>query len=298
MVKSSSRGAIKKKLKMSMEIMATGGRHRKKSRTNAKLKKLIKATLYNSAAQSIIKIFETPYVTLKSFLLAFVMMSSGLCGFLIIELIMDYLSFRVATTTRTLYETPALFPKVTICNVNPFTTEYAVEFLKEINRGFNSDIDIFNETQMNLMSFSLKSEIIESIYYQAIFKMNSLNEMEKRKLSHLLEDMIQNCYFNAQPCSTADFKWYFDPFYGNCWQFNTGFNGTTGESVKLGFNSFPGEFYGLSLIFYVNFYENLTTINSYNGGGMGAIVRIDNSSYFTSYIGSDGIKIGKKLSNI
>ncbi len=89
---------------------------------NAKVKNLIKETLYNSAAQAVIKLIETPYYTLKIFLFLCLLVSSGLCSYLIIELILNYYSYGVSTTMRTLYETPATFPKVTICNVNPFTT--------------------------------------------------------------------------------------------------------------------------------------------------------------------------------
>ena len=101
---------------------------------NEKIKSLIKETLYNSLAQAIIKIKESPYLTLKTFLLICVLALSGLCSYLIIELFLNYFSYGVNTTSRTLYETPALFPKVTICNVNPFTTQYAMEFLKKINQ--------------------------------------------------------------------------------------------------------------------------------------------------------------------
>ena len=66
-----------------------------------------------------------------------------------------------------------------------------------------------------------------------------------------------------------------------------------GKNNLLNYNSFSGEFYGLSFVLYVNFHESLKTINSYNGG-LGAVIRIDNSSYLTSYIGSDGIKISKE----
>ena len=251
------------------------------NQSQGKTKILIKETLYNSVAQALIKLIETKYFSLKLLLSIFVLVSVCFCSSLIRQLILSYLSFEVSTTTRTLYETPALFPKVTICNVNPFTTEYALEFLKEISHNFKSKIDIFNKTKLNRLNQTYKSSLISNVYHQAIFKMNSLNQTEKRKLSHPIEDMLQNCYFNAQPCS--EFNWYFDPYYGNCWVFNSEFN-------PLGFNSFPGEFYGLSLVLYVNFHESLKTINSYNGG-LGAVIRIDNSSYLTSYIGSDGIKV-------
>jgi hypothetical protein len=50
------------------------------------------------------------------------------------------------------------------------------------------------------------------------------------------------------------------------------------------------------MYFYTNFYENLTLFNSYSVsfggfGSSGALIRIDNSSYLTSYLPEDGIKI-------
>jgi len=114
---------IRKEKKLSNPIKAT--------ENNAKVKPLIKETLYNSAAQAVIKIIETPYYTLKIFLFICLIASSGICSYLIVELILNYYSYGVSTTSRTLYEMPATFPKVTICNVNPFTTQYAVEYLKK-----------------------------------------------------------------------------------------------------------------------------------------------------------------------
>jgi hypothetical protein len=112
---------------------------------NFKINILIKEALYNSTAQSIIKIIETPSLALKVFLLCRVILSSGLCSYLVIQLIISYLSYGVSTASRTLYETPALFPKITICNANPFTTQYAFNFLKQINNQLYPLIDIFNE---------------------------------------------------------------------------------------------------------------------------------------------------------
>ena len=56
-------------------------------------------------------------------------------------------------------------------------------------------------------------------------------------------------------------------------------------------NKVSGGLYRLQRIFYVNFYENLTMLNSYNNGGRGGLICIENSSYLTSYIPMDGIII-------
>ena len=250
-----------------------------------KFNNMIRETLDNSVAHAIIKIVETPIFSLRVFLFLCVILSSGLCSYLIIELTMSFLSYGVSTTSRTLYETPAPFPKVTVCNVNPFTTKYAMEFLKEINKEVYPYIDIFNDDQMSKEDLKVKLDLINAIKFKAIFKMNVLNETEKRKLSRPLEEIL----LNNDPNS---FLWFFDPWYGNCWMFNSGYN-QTGHKVPLHTNNFPGETYGLNLNFYVNFYQNLTTINSspFLGGGHGALVRIDNSTYLTYYISMDGIKL-------
>jgi hypothetical protein len=252
----------------------------RKSNKNHGIKCLVKDTLYNPLSQAIIKLIETPYSTLKAFLFICILISISLCAYLIIELVLSYLNFGVSTTTRTLYETSVVFPKVTICNVNPFTTRYALEFLKQINREYYPFIDIFNMEQMRQLGFGEKYKIINNFNYLAINKMNSLNETEKRKLSHSLNDLMPSCSFNMQKCSldNDDFAWYFDPFYGNCWMFNYGVQ----SGVQVRSNSVPGVLYGLRVIFYVNFYESLSIINS-NGGGLGALVKIENGSYLMSH---------------
>ncbi len=97
--------------------------------------------------------------------------------------------------------------------------------------------------------------------------LNLLNETEKRKLSRPLEEISLVGDANAN-----DFSWYFDPWYGNCWVFNSGFN-RTGHKEPLVTRNVPGETYGLQMKLYVNFYQNLTKINSLIGG-LGALIRI------------------------
>ena len=62
--------------------------------------------------------------------------------------------------------------------------------------------------------------------------------------------------------------------------------------------SYPGVIFGFNFILYVNFNENLTEFNSYQyiiSNGLGALIRIDKSSYLTNYQ-IDGIKISSGYS--
>ena len=128
--------------------------------------------------------------------------------------------------------------------------------------------------------------------------MSGLNETEKKKLSRPIEEILVPpfCSFNIQKCTFDDFSWYFDAWYGNCWIFNSGYN-RTGHKVPLVTNSQPGEAYGLQMSLYVNYYDNLSIFNSnpFYGGGLGAVLRKDNSSYLTSYTESDGFKTSVSL---
>ncbi len=146
------------------------------------IKSLIKDTLYNSFAQAIFKILETQYFSLKGFIFFYITTSSGLCSYLILQLVMNYFNYDVSTTTRTFYEIPSKFPKVTICNTYPFTTQYAAEFLKQVNKEINAkqnvQIDIFNQ-DLSRINFNYKNAFLNQIYNLSLFKMNSLNETEK-----------------------------------------------------------------------------------------------------------------------
>ena len=76
--------------------------------------------------------------------------------------------------------------------------------------------------------------------------MNRFNDTEKKKFSHTFEDILvpHSCSFNTNPCVAEDFVWYFDPWFGNCWIYNSEYN-RTGPRVPLRVSAFPDESYGL-----------------------------------------------------
>ena len=206
------------------------------------LKKIFKEILYNSLAQACIKILLTPFLVTKLFLLIAVLVTSCLACYFVIESFLAYYSYEVYASSRTIFEIPTLFPKVTFCNVNQFTTEYAYNLtLKNITNG----IDLTDE--------------------------------EKKKLSHDLNDILFECWFNYKPCNSTDFQKTFHRIYGNCYVFNSG------SILKQ--TAISGLDYGLSITLYVNVYEKLLKINKLRNYsfGSGLIVRIGNSSYSTYY---------------
>jgi hypothetical protein len=113
--------------------------------------------------------------------------------------------------------------------------------------------------------------------------MNSLDELRKKSLSHSFADILVYCSFNGRICTTDDFSWKFDVNYGNCYQFNR--FGYINESRKI-YVAGPG--FGLQMIVYTNFHENLTLFNSYSLNGNGLMIQINNNTYLTDH-GLNGI---------
>jgi hypothetical protein len=87
------------------------------------------------------------------------------------------------------------------------------------------------------------------------------SDENKKRIAHNLEDILIDCKFNYQKCSASDFVWHFDPLFGNCYVFNSGYN-STGDPIELKQSSVAGVLFGLQVILYLNYNENLTFINS------------------------------------
>ena len=243
------------------------------------MKQLLKEVLYNSIAQAILKIIWSPNKVIKVFLTASVLVSSGLSGFLVIQSILSYFKYEVITMTRTIYEMPTLYPKVTICMTSKYMSKNALDFLREINHQVEPTVDVFDSQTFNKLSYDNKTNILNKISEEANYQLLNLTDDKKRSLSHSLKDILLYCQFNGQTCSPDDFIWKFDNYLGNCYVFNSGYN-SSGERIELKQSYIAGALYGLYMDLYVNFYENLTVYNSYIGS-TGVYIKFENSSYLS-----------------
>ena len=106
---------------------------------------------------------------------------------------------------------------------------------------------------------------------------NNMTDFSKKSLGHDIMDSMLLCSFNLNECTSADFSWYYDSLYGNCYSFNSGFN-STGQKRDASVSYLAGNWHGLIVDFYVRSYENFSLFNSL-WGGSGAILRIDNVSH-------------------
>ena len=89
--------------------------------------------------------------------------------------------WRVTSTTRINYETTSLFPRVTFCNVNPYTTKRSYQLANE-----TTSHEVFN-----------------------------FNITQRDTFSHSLDDTsFRECSFNTETCDSTDF---FTRVYAKLW---------------------------------------------------------------------------------
>lgn len=141
------------------------------------------------------------------------LISAGLSAYYIEEGILDYLGYGVTTQIRFISEQPAMFPTVTICNVNPFTTQYSVDFLNDAltNGGMVLDgLDPLSTDNLIYQTLDFSSYLAVSNAMSPYF-----SDTDKQKLGFNISEFVLSCSFNKLPCDLTDFSWYYDFYKGN-----------------------------------------------------------------------------------
>jgi hypothetical protein len=195
---------------------------------NNSLATLLKEHLTNEMFATILHAYHTPHIVLKIFLVLFLLIAVGLFSYTTVNLILSFLDYEVTTLSREFYETPVTFPKVSICNINTFTTKHSFDLLQKLNVAQNNTLNIYDENLVKYLSRFQKITMANT--EKNILNGLALNftDSEKKMLTHDLSDVLINCQFNYEPCSVSDFLWEYDLNYGSCYSFNSGFNATGG----------------------------------------------------------------------
>ena len=100
------------------------------------VKNLIKEHIGSETSQALVRIFDTKSKGLKVFWVLCLLGCSSLCFYLIAQTFMTYLSYPVYTTSTVVHEIPTQFPKITICNSQFATSQYATMLIKQLNQNY------------------------------------------------------------------------------------------------------------------------------------------------------------------
>ena len=193
------------------------------------------------------QIFGAEYLATKLFWFIVLISCASICIFLIIGSVNDYLEYNVITTNRYLREKSGVFPTITICPKNTFATEYAAFVYEKIIK--DNGINIYK---------------IESFVKNRTG--SYLNDEQKQRMNDLNKILI-GCNFNSVNCSISDFQWIWHPIFGNCYQFNSGYD-KYNKPIELRKSYFGGSSACLTLQLYTGLPNILSQIVSeYNPRG-------------------------------
>ena len=135
----------------------------KKKITKKLIGQIFASNCTNEFASAIIKLSTTPLTFIRLVLIVFLLLAVGLSSFLTIQSFLNFFNYDVVTTYRIVQEIPVVFPQITICYTNMFASEYAVEFLKEINKRYFPKKDMFDKNQMDALSYGDRDEFFSDI---------------------------------------------------------------------------------------------------------------------------------------
>ena len=206
------------------------------------------------------KIFIYRHKPLISLIWLFILLaSSGITFWLIVNSILDYFNHSIVSQIGIAYETKSLFPTVTICDNNPFTTLQAQDMYEEVAKNFNI---LPNDSRI----VDYANLIVSDPFY---------GDMKKQSYGLNLNQII-SCTFNGQPCNvTRDFDWIWIYSYGNCWQFNA--NLSSDSNLK---KSYDDIYFGLNLTVSLEIKNKYLYSTNYLNG---LLVLIHNNSFSPYY---------------
>jgi len=157
--------------------------------------------------------------------------------------IIDYFKYDVTTKTRHVRESSMVFPKVTICNNDPFTTEASITFLANLFRtdsefsnnladAVNNGVNVTSEIELVNYILGLKSFYFLSFYLKLLEKAWQSDEATKKSLGYDRKTLILNCLFNEEAC-IDNLTHTYDIRFGNCFTFNANKTFSSPEGGKL-----------------------------------------------------------------
>ena len=190
---------------------------------------------------------DTEHTLVRLFWLCMLLASASVCVMLVVKSVEEFARYEVTTTTRLLTDQEAVFPVITICSLNPFTTPYADELFAEA--GVANTL-----TNMWLVDSYVQNKSGER-----------LGDAERKRMSNL-NDLLVACKFAFKVCTVDDFQPIVHPLFGNCYRYNSGWNGSE-QAVPLTKIMLGGSIYSLTLDLYAGLTDSQLVANNNSARG-------------------------------
>ena len=165
-------------------------------------------------------------------------------GYLIVQNISDFFSYDVITKSRINIETPMRLPGVTVCNLDPFVTNYSISFLADLIRNQSGPS---NKSDLDLVNYS----ILNNHFFQDKALYAAYTSNNRTLLGYDLNTFFINFAFDDQDYNIPEIDLIYDIQYGNCFTINS-------NSAQPLVSTKAGKIYGLQLELFVgkpDYYE-------------------------------------------
>ena len=244
---------------------------KKPTKLSKRIQDTVSDAIKSSTGHGCPNILKSKIISIKIMWSFFTALSMGICTYLIIESILSYFKYEVTTKTRVVNEYMSIFPTITVCNLNYFTSNDSVKFIKDLQMVMNSqDINPIEHLFVTVAKMYSKQKDYEFL---------------KEKYGDSLNKLIVNCQFNYERCELDEFKFFLHPNYGNCYQFNLGqdLNGKRKELKSVGTTERQS---GLRLILNISVTDELKFMSS----SLGALLFVHNHTTNPMLVDSIALK--------
>ena len=191
------------------------------------IKETSKEILLSSSITGIANLIRTKRLGIKLMWTICILTSVGICCYMVVESILGYLSYEVATKIRKINQFPSPFPAISICNSNLFLTNISLNLVNELKLNYSIEEKYKNTTMFhNMTSPYYRNNIYNNLEFvryvaQSYAISDRLTDDEKKNLGMSINDILVSCYYAGADCSYEDFEWTYNFDYGNCFTFRS-----------------------------------------------------------------------------
>ena len=242
---------------------------------------IIREDLENSSGSGIPNMLRSKLTGIRLMWAMCLVAGAALTLYLIVQNVLAYFEYKVITESRINIKAPISFPKVTVCNLDPFTTNESISFLAELIKSDKNYSASLNATQsssdLDLVNYYIlnKPEFQSKALYAAY-------KSEKRFLfGYSYNNFVKRCKFESFlfDASEIGLELSYDIQYGNCFTFNSNRSQPVLTSKKA------GKLFGLQLELMVgkpDYYESFASSSG---------VRVFIYNHGTLYSDSNGFDV-------
>jgi hypothetical protein len=205
-------------------------------------------------------IFTTEYIGLKILWAISWLVGVAITIYLLTSSVLDFFDYNVVSQSRNIQERPMTFPKITVCNMDPFVSTESITFLSNVIKSNVEYTPILEslgpKTDLELVNFfTIKTGSFESV---ALFEAQKANRSTKQTLGYSVNEFIPSCIFDDSVCPETSFEYHWNDRLGSCFTFNS--NRTKPLIVKG-----AGKLRGLQLELFLGKNDNYDTFSDSQG---------------------------------